>query len=331
MSAMTMERAATLVERLAGWTAHDVSDASAGRGIFSTVWRVTVTAPDDAIGSVVVKLPVDGPNGRAARASGAYEREALAYGELLPTGSRPRHPRCFLVDRDYERGASFVLEDLGGQRMGDQAAGLSGPDALSVVASLAELHRRFLASASSFADLPVRVSAPSVFTIEGLRDGLLALERRQAHRWLASFAAVVERRDALVEAFTEAPAPTLCHGDPRADNVAFDHAGEAILFDWQQLAIQLGESDLAWLCGTSMTVETRRQTERSVVARYAELNGLDETKTWNRYRLGYVLPGLAVLFLAQRETADRSTEVMIANSIERIGAALDDLDLAAIV
>ena len=121
---------------------------------------------------------------------------------------------------------------------------------------------------------------------------------------------------------------TLCHGDPRADNVVFAEDDRAVLFDWQQMAVQFGEADLAWLLSTSTTPETRRDVEADVIASYALARGQNAATTWERYRLGMVLPGLAVLFLAQRETADERTEQLIATSLERIGIAVDDLAAA---
>ena len=120
--------------------------------------------------------------------------------------------------------------------------------------------------------------------------------------------------------FTDASGATLCHGDPRADNLAFDRAGAPVVFDWQQLAVQLPEADLAWLAATSLTVETRRAVERDLVAGYGT--------TMDRYRLGFVLPGLAVLLLAQREIDSDRTAAFVAASLHRIATAVSDLDVA---
>ncbi len=335
---VSAQQAIEMVERIPGWKARTVTDAGGGRGVFSTVWRVElfmapggqpVTEPP---ATVIVKLPIEGPNGEAARASGAYEREAWAYAELLQSDEPPPHPRCHRIERDGNRGASFVLEDLGDARLGDQAAGLAATDAVEVVRALAGLHARFGAPgrAGQLAALPVRTSAPAVFHRDGLLAGLAALERRGDQRWLPVFRSVVERRDRLVDAFGSAAHPTLCHGDPRGDNVAFREGGEAVLFDWQQLAVQLGEADLAWLCGTSLLPDTRREVESDLLETYADSSRRSVEETFARYRLGYVLPGLAVLLLAQRATPDAATEAMVARSIERIGSALSDLDLPSL-
>jgi hypothetical protein len=140
----------------------------------------------------------------------------------------------------------------------------------------------------------------------------------------------------------------LCHGDPRADNLVFRESGsrekgnretagrqatdrpaaghqptdQVVLFDWQQMAIQFGEADVAWLAATSLDVEVRRRTERDLVEGYGG--------SFDRYRLGLALPGLTVLLLAQREATTERTGRFIATSLQRIGAAIADLNIDAI-
>jgi len=89
-----------------------------------------------------------------------------------------------------------------------------------------------------------------------------------------------------------------------------------VVFDWQQIAVQLGESDLAWLAATSLTVPIRRGAEGDLVAAAGG--------SFDRYRLGLALPGLAVLLLAQRELPAPRARRFVAVSLERIAAALAD-------
>ncbi len=213
--------------------------------------------------------------------------------------------------------------------MPDQNEGLDPADACRLMVALGQLHDRF--AATDLDDLPVRRAAPSVFGADGLRPGLEALARRGNQELVPTFSRLVEFRDPLVEAFTNAGSPTLCHGDPRADNLAVAPDEQVVLFDWQQMAVQLGEADVAWACGTSLTVEARRRHEAAIVETYATGRNLDPATTFERYRLGYVLPGLAVLFLAQRTSPDAVTSRMISNSIERIGTAITDLDVPAVI
>jgi hypothetical protein len=308
-------------------------DRNGGRGAFSEVIQADLVwagdDPAEAVGdrptSVVAKLPVDGPNGTAARASGAYAREALAYRELLdhsPVG----HPRAWAVIETADAdgpACRLLLQDLDDHRFADQLDGLEPDDAIAVAESLGRFHAAWAAS-DRLADLDVRRNTVGGLPPTALEDGLRCLTERwgdvldEAGR--STFADLVDNRAALVERFGRAPA-TLCHGDPRADNLAFDpEHGEPVLFDWQQMAVQLGEADLAWLAATSLTVPARRAVERDLVdAGHCDLDG---------YRLGLALPGLAVLLLAQRELPNERSRRFVEVSLQRIAAALADNETA---
>ncbi len=303
-------------------------DVNGGRGVFSRVLRIPLhrrgaTADEPSLPSAVVaKLPVAGPNGDAARASGAYSREALAYRRLL-ADAPVATPKPYAVVEDGE-GTTLLLEDLTGHRAVDQLDGLGVGDAEAVATELAGLHRHWQHRPEPDA-LGVRRATPAALPPAGLEAGLAALRTRWVDRidprFAAGFDAMVAARPSLVERFSTASSPTLCHGDPRADNLVFepDDGGRPVLFDWQQVAVQLGEADLAWLAATSLEIETRRAVDHRLLAAYGT--------TVDRYRVGLVLPGLAVLLLAQREATDERTMRFIATSINRIGAAITDYDV----
>ncbi|MEL7158321.1 MAG: phosphotransferase, partial [Actinomycetota bacterium] len=304
-----------------------VHDANGGRGVFSRVLRVTLAWPTTSHrtpgrpDTVVVKVPVAGPNGEAARAAGAYRREALAYTDVLPT-SPVATPRVHLVTTDDRGGADLVLEDLGALRAVDQLDGLAPADAVAVATALRDFHRHWR-ERPELAQLDVRRTTPAVLDPGALAQGLVALRQRWDHDdirpWWPTFDRLVERRSALVARFAAAGRPTLCHGDPRADNLVFGTDGSPVLFDWQQLAVQVGEADLAWLAATSLTVDDRRRLDDTLVEAYGG--------TTDHYRVGLVLPGLAVLLLAQRQLDDERAERFVATSLARIGAAVTDLDV----
>ncbi|MFT7600479.1 MAG: aminoglycoside phosphotransferase (APT) family kinase protein [Acidimicrobiales bacterium] len=315
-----------LVERN-GWRVHKVSDAGGGRGVFSDVWRVELSGPA-APQSVVAKLSTTGPNGEAARASGAYRREALAYQRILTSGA-VRHPELLDTLDEGDDRWSFLITDLGQHRAVAQATGLDLDDALHVVSALSNLHRAFAAPERTDG-LNVRRSAPATFDSVALERGLDALPHHVGPAEAQIFRTLLDRRSVLIEAFN-AQSPTLCHGDPRADNLVFDETtGEAILFDWQQIAVQFGEADLSWLAATSMAPLDRAKSDQTLVARYASLTASDLSETWRRYRLGFLLPGLAVLLLVQREAPDERTATMVSNSIRRIATAVRELDVVGV-
>lgn len=298
-----------------------------GRGVFSHVMRAELDGP---VPSVAVKLLRSDVNGAAALTSGAVSREVLAYQELLPATEGVATPEFFGVSVDERNVPSLVIQDLSGLRHIDQIDGLDDGDIRAITAELIALHSSW-AGRPELDALDVRRSTPSHLPSEGIERGAAILdsrwadissERRSALQVLAS------HREHAVRAFNAEEGPTLCHGDPRGDNVAFDRDGRAILFDWQQVAIQLGEADLAWLLATSVNRETRRSLEGDIVASYAMARHQDAETTWRRYVKGMVLPGLAVLLLAQRATDDDRSHRFVRTSIERIADAVIDLRVA---
>lgn len=313
-------------------------------GVFSSVWRLQVSGPG-APATAVAKLPIDGPNGDAARLSGAYDRELIAYRGILgavnssePVSSKqvsskhrlPSTPRMYASLDD----GALLLEDLGHLRFVDQLVGLDAQDVLAAIDALHRLHNRFSQAhefgRQALGELDVRRSAPSKFDPAQLQAGLNAIAGIVSSERHTSLVHLLANREALVEAFDSLPA-TLCHGDPRADNLAFDRAGQAVLFDWQQLAIQHGEADLAWLAATSIGAERRRHLDQQIVDRYAQLTGEPGETVYLRYRLGLLLPGLAVLLLAQRTQAhDRQAE-LVSTSIDRISRAVEELDVVGAI
>ncbi len=305
-----------------------LQDINRGRGAFSAVlqvglrWRERPSEGDEhRPATAVAKLLVDGPNGEAAIASGACGREVLAYSQLL-VDSPIATPRAYAIEDDGDRGAAFLLEDLSGYRAVDQVDGLDSADAARVANSLSRFHRRWRDD-DRLDGLTVRRNTIAGLPADRLRAGLECLERDWADELDSAdrlrFAELLANADRLIELFDGAAA-TLCHGDPRADNLVFDDHDGVVLFDWQQIAVQFGEADLAWLAATSIEPAIRRATERDLVAAY----GGD----FDRYRLGMALPGMAVLLLAQRELPTQRARLFVATSLRRIAAAIGDLEVA---
>jgi aminoglycoside phosphotransferase family enzyme len=289
----------------------------------------------------VAKLPADSANRDAAALSGAYLREDVAYRCLLPD-SPIAAPKC-LSHVTEGATAAFLLDDLTKHRFVDQIDGLDVDDATAVAEALARFHRhwsqRLNKPVNPVAAQNVRRATVARLDPEKLESGLAALKAQ----WLDigddninAFADLVANRERLVDLFRQAAetsgrgnpsggaavSPTLCHGDPRADNLCFDGNGIPVLFDWQQIAVQFGEADLAWLASTSLTPATRRSCDEQLLERYGA--------NADRFRLGLVLPGLAALMLAQRAADHPRTRLFISTSLQRIGSAVRDYEVASI-
>lgn len=294
---------------------HAVTDAGEGRGVFSDVLRVHLSGGSQP-STVVAKLPAVGPNGDAAIATGAVDREATAYTELL-NDAPVRHPRLLATDRAGDR-TSFLFEDLTERRAVDQLGGLGIPDTLNVVAAIGRFH-----TWNGPTDLNIRSCTPALFDPNALSKGVSIL----GSTWGLStaltdvFEALVAQRHSLIEQFAQL-SPTICHGDLRADNLVFDPDGIPVLFDWQQIAVQTGGADVAWLLATSLQPASRRVAKDDVARAYADSTGRSLDEATAAIRLGHLLPGLAVLMLAQREPDNPRTAAFIQTSIERIALAV---------
>lgn len=302
-------------------------DVGGGRGTFSEVLRLDLSGSDDVPATAVAKLPVDNGNRTAAAASGAYRREAAAYDHLLPLSpvARPELHGGVVADDT----AAFLLEDLTPLRHQDQLDGLEATDTAAVFESLGRFHRFWrtrVDTPGNIAErLAVRRSAVAGFSLDSVARGLAAVRDRWVEvepAEVEAFANLVANAPALIDAFTAETAldATLCHGDPRADNLCFAADGSAVLFDWQQIAVQFAEADLAWLTATSLDPEIRRSCADEVLH--------DHGADADRLRLGLVLPGLAALLLAQREADQDRTRRFIATSLRRVAAALTDYEVA---
>lgn len=348
LTAPTSDELQTVLDRV--WATQDSQpemtgyvDISQGRGIFSRVFAVELQWPVVPPHSqttatrqphyVVIKLAALGPNREAAIASGAYAREALAYQTLLQDSPIPV-PVCHGVSNCADGAIDFVLEDLRSRRSVDQIEGLVAADAKAVVQELGRWHHssRTAGLIELGISTSLRRSTPKQLPHEGLLRGLETLHERWSdllsERQIQNFTQLVENRSELIEDFDRSPI-SLCHGDVRADNLAFDDGEHRVLFyDWQQVALQLPEADLAWLCATSLEPSVRRAVERELCQLFADASGQPDGPTWDRYRSGLVLPGLAVLFLAQRELTTERTRRFVATSLVRIATAIDDHDLA---
>jgi len=329
------ERAQLILEAAGiSGTVGSVSRIDDGRGVFSIVERIHLIDSSLGHATVAIKHGLNDVNGQAAISSGAYQREALAYEVLLPATGEVLRPECFGVVRHSAGAISFVLEDLSSCRSVDQLVGLSRDDIAGVVAELLDLHVSWSIN-PQLMRVDVRRDTPSHLAADGLVSGLDVIDEVWSSilhdEQRASFHSLVSHRKDAVAQFVGEGGETLCHGDPRADNVAFRGDRRAVLFDWQQLAVQFGEADLAWLLATSATPDVRREVEAELVASYAIARGQDAATTWRRYRTGMILPGLAVLFLAQRSATHDRTRDMIGTSLRRIATAIDDLAVVDLI
>ncbi len=278
----------------------------AGAGVFSEVWRCRIGGA-----AVVAKVPVEGPAGDAGRASGAYERELVAYTTLLPRLDVD-HPGFVGAIRS-DLGPVIVVEDLTGLRFGDQGTGVASGDAVWLAASLGRLH----GSWSDAMTAQVRGPAPASHDRDLLERGFAKIATTWSARLDPPVAGAFERMaaglDDEIERFVALDA-VLTHGDPRAGNVAFRRDGTPCWYDWQQVSVQAPAADLAWLVSTSIGPQDRDV----LLPPMLDAAGVPEAE----YEIGLTHPATAVALLAGRAPRNADMAELVVNSLNRIGLAL---------
>jgi hypothetical protein len=239
-------------------------------------------------------------------AMGLFEREARFYATFA--GEVPvRTPRCWFVgDGDT---TPLLLEDLGGQRMGDQMQGMTVADAEATVDALADLHAAFWES-DRLAQPWLASPAEGVFAAmisQLVASGAPALaERYSDHVRGEVMSAIVERAPAwtgILARLVEGP-QTLIHNDARLDNLFFSDDGIPCLIDWQVVARGRGTQDVGNLLAGSMDGDDLSAHWERLLRRYHDklvacgVSGYSYDQCVEHYRQSVVYPlgaGMALL------------------------------------
>lgn len=233
---------------------------------------------------------------RAARLSGAYEREALFY-RSQAAGCGVRVPRAFSVSDEL-----LVLEDVVG-RPGDTLTA-SVDDVAAILRAIAPLHSRPAPS------LPVdpRVERYALARIaRAVTTGRLRGDAARVARLLTggplTGGAGVDGSAAGGRAAGGGGPPgggraggpgsggradgaVLVHGDLHADQVIFPADGALVVVDWQLVRAGHPGMDTARLLTLSLPPELRREHETDLLADYAAARGVDPATCLAEHRAG---------------------------------------------
>lgn len=137
-----------------------------------------------------------------------------------------------------------------------------------------------------------------------------------------------------VAALVDHPPHTVMHGDAHPGNLYF-RDGQAGLLDWQAVRRGHPGRELAYTLVTSMTAESRRESQRDLLDVYrralAAAGGpeLDRDGLWDRYRQGALYPYVATLITAGM--GGMQDEDIAMKGLARSLEALEDLDTVALL
>ncbi len=254
-----------------------------GVGILCQLARLTLDYDGDATEaprSLVAKIPSTDPQTRAmVSVFRFYEREVRFYTELAGDLSVAT-PRRYAGDFDPDTGDFILLlEDLTARRLGDQLAGSSLDDAELTIRELARLHAAWwnhprLDAIGWMPDSsdPINKAGVAMYPqawpifMERVGQSLPAAMQRTGERLGAEVGAILDR-------FVTGPR-TICHGDPRAENLFFAaNPGDPALtlIDWQISVKAAGTYDLGYFMSQSLDTEVRRAHEQDLLKLYHSL------------------------------------------------------------
>lgn len=335
----SMLRRSPHIEDAAGIELASVSAEPVGTGQMATSVRLTLdyaAAPADAPRTVVAKVPsTDEASLAMAAGTNAYGREVAFYRELAPEIGAAV-PRCHFGEVAGS-GTDFVLllEDLAPARSVDQREGGSVDQVAAVLAHAADLHGRFWGRADA-SWLPVQhVWGALAGQIPALADAWLDRFGRYVD---ADLHGVIRDLGGVARPWlsTLEEPRTVWHGDLRLDNILFDARGgtsDAVIVDWQSAASGPGTTDVAYLIGTSLDPDTRRTSEKDLVAAYHQrlashpaVTGYSFDDCWLDYRTQALYALVLTLPVSMGVQPTERGDAMFGAMASRAAGHVRDLD-----
>jgi aminoglycoside phosphotransferase (APT) family kinase protein len=173
----------------------------------------------------------------APQSDSAYE--ARVYQEVLEP-LQLSTPRCYGAETHPSTGRTLLLLEYV-EGLNEEDRELDDEDALRIAARW--LGRFHAACEKQFPRPPAFLKrCDARYYAERARNALTVRNTTQAHPWLAM---VVDALEDLLEPLMDARA-TIVHGDFHDDNVVV-RDGRAMVIDWEEAGVDLGEADLVYL------------------------------------------------------------------------------------
>ncbi|MFR9804142.1 phosphotransferase [Pseudonocardia sp. RS010] len=232
----------------------------------------------------------------------------------------------------------FVDEvESAGARFFDRTTTISRTQAEQMVDTLATLHGTFAASVDQYSWLPEYGRR----ILRGDRNGLRAAHEQAMDRCADLLPAdLYRRRDEIWPGVVDAvrlhggTGRTVLHSDVHLGNWYETGAGRVGLADWQCVCRGHWARDVAYTFASTLATEDRRRWERDLLERYIEGSTarsgvevpIDEAWRCYRQQLVTALLSWTPTLVPTTTMPDMQPEEMSVLMIERIGAAMDDLD-----
>ena len=335
--ALTAERLTDLLQarghdvEVAGFTATRV-----GTGQMGANYRLDLSFagdPGEVPPSLVVKTS-HGPPERRQLAAGSYRTEIAFYRDISDR-VQARVPGFWGAwTNDDCTDFVLLLEDLAPRQQGDQIEGCTVEQARLAAVNLAGLQGP-LWSDPWLAEHLLPYDDRQGADLDGVFPVMvdMFLDRFGARLTAETGQVFEETKPLLGRWFGGRMEPfSLVHGDYRLDNLLFDPAGHDVAaVDWQTVSLGLPARDLAYLCGTGLSIEDRREAQDDLVAAYhaglveAGVTGYDLSACRDDFAYGMLQCPMVIVFgSAVAEVTERGDDMFVAMA-ERSAVAIRDL------
>ena len=330
-------------DTIVGWSHTPIGE---GVGLLSDIskLRLQYAAGSGPLESVVAKFATANPQNRTiAQGLETYTREVRFYRDLAPLVGDAA-PRCYFGDVDASTGDMvLLLEDLSAYRAGDQAAGLSLPDAELAIKAASRLHAATW-NAQHRDDLkmwpsingPLYLGAIGAGVVAGF-DMVLESFAPQVTSEVARAADRIKRAVPELHERMSHGVQALVHGDFRVDNFMFGtEAGHRafVMLDLQAPIITKPVHDVAYLLTQSLDTELRRAEEDRLMRLYHEslidhgVTDYNFEQCWSDYRLAALhCIEYAIVIAGTLEPGNERGRAWVQACISRSCQAVVDLDV----
>ena len=316
-----------------------------GVGLLGEVTRLHLTYAAHSSGpqpaSMIAKCQAAAPgNVFMSQAMGFYERESAFYKQFSQSINL-RVPFCYYTDVD-PAGAPYIvlLEEITNPRMFDQVVGANFEDSAAILDQAVKLHSHFWDNELLW----------SLEWLPPMNNPLYRAAREMAEPKLESFIAtwsphvaadtmqwmreLTPKYPDMVDWWVEQGNATFSHTDFRADNFLFGgSAGEGVVtvLDFQLSARHVGMWDVANFLGQSVTIENRREWEKTLVRRYfdgliaAGVPNYSWERCWRDYRYCLLHKAWSQVAVSDIDPGNDRGRALLHAMITRVFAAAHDL------
>ena len=219
-----------------------------------------------------LRAPVEGMHAVALRYK-MYEKEVRFYTELAQQMS-VRTPKVFYAD--YEpatENVALLLEFMDGWHSPDQITGASHTQTVAAIKQLANINAPYWNRTQELPWLPTTQTdylQQTIGDMQACRDIFFQRFENDVPITKADFHQIIEAWPAILDGLSEGNL-TLTHYDYRVENLFFSgDESEVAVIDWQLIAAIRAGWDLAYLIGTNIPTDQRRDNEQHYIDLYLQ-------------------------------------------------------------